>query len=442
MLGASECGNLLDFNEEVVLADRQQIALNEALTNGRRQSGDLAFPPLAVFRVIEMRKSALLLLLSVLALPALAAGQVTVGQLEQVVTAARGRPDKEVARWLGDMELTQRLSTARFERLKAHLPGEKAQLALLALADSSAFLDLPAADIPATAPPDRATQDALLAKTRDYVEKTISRLPDLYATQETIHFADGPARTSRFADKDSPDTTLHLMDKTSATVRFLAGKEEVVDAGAENGKLASARELLATEGIFGTIFAVVLKDVLGGNPPWSHWEQGSGGPMAVFRYDVPEGKSHYSTWVPGDPGFLRTITAYHGEIALDPADGAILRLTLVAVPRSKSPVAKADIMVEYEPVEIGGKSYICPRRSVALSLARRFNLWQDVYGVSSPWQQGESPLQLQLNDVVFRQYHLFRAESRIVLSDSAEQNGNAPASVPATTPKPTAQKSP
>jgi hypothetical protein len=371
----------------------------------------LFFPLLPGSGAIEMRKLTLLLLLAGLVLPALADGRVTVAELEQAVAAAHGKRDQEVAQRLGEMELAERLSTPRLERLKARLPGEKARLALLALADASAFLDLPAADIPATAPPDRAAQDALLAKTVDYVEKTISRLPDVFATRETIYFANGPVKASRSYDDSFQDPTLHVVDKSSATVRFIAGKEEVADEREENGKLALVREQLTTEGVFATIFAVVLKDVLGGNPPWSHWEQGSGGPMAVFRFDVPEEKSHYSARVPGDPGFLPTITAYHGEIAIDPANGAILRLTLEADPRPKSAVAKADIMIEYGPVDIAGKSYICPLRSVAISLAQRFDLLHDVYGLP---RKEEAPFQLQMNDVAFERYHLFHAEVRLL----------------------------
>jgi hypothetical protein len=344
-------------------------------------------------------------------LPALAVGQVTVAGLEQAVAAVHGKPENAAAQRLGALELSQRLSTQRLERLKTRLPGEKAKLALIAVADSSAFLDLPAEEIPAMAPLDRAAQDELLAKTVDYVGKTISRLPDIYANRQTISFVNGPANASRSTDKDFFDPILHLLGKSSATVRFLAGKEETVDERTENGTREAPGRQLATEGDFATIFAVLTKDVLSNSPTWSHWEQGRSGPMAVFRYDVPEEKSHYSARVPGDPGFLQSITAYHGEIALDPADGSILRLTLVAVPRANSPVAKAEILVEYGPVDLGGKSYICPLRSVAISLARRFNLWQDVYGMKP---KDGSPLQLQLNDVAYTQYHLFRSEIRLL----------------------------
>lgn len=365
-------------------------------------------PPIGV---IEVRRISLMFLVAALAVPAPAACQETVAQLEQTVAAARRKPDKDVAKRIAGFELTERLSIARLDRLKARLPGEDSRLALLAAADVAEFLDLPAADILGTPAPDRATQDALLARTADYVGKTISMLPDLFATRETTFFVNGPVKASRFDDESIFDPTLRALGNSRDTVRFLAGKEEVTDERGEKGKLAPGRKELSTEGVFGTIFGIVLKDALGNKPPWSHWEQGRGGPMAVFRFDVPEENSHYSVHVPGDPGFLKTITAYRGEIALDPASGAIMRLTLIAVPRPKGPVAKANIMIEYGPVTIGGKSYICPLRSVALFLARKLNLMQDVYGVQ---QEGQLPLKLQVNDVVFTQYHLFRAEMRLL----------------------------
>ena len=63
-----------------------------------------------------MRKLGLLLLLVGIAFPALAAKRVTVEQLEQLLAAAHGKPDAEVARQLSDLELTERLSSARLSR--------------------------------------------------------------------------------------------------------------------------------------------------------------------------------------------------------------------------------------------------------------------------------------------------------------------------------------
>ena len=103
-------------------------------------------------------------------------------------------------------------------------------------------------------------------------------------------------------------------------------------------------------------------------------------------------------------------------MAIDPATGTILRLTVQAEQPLGSPVLQSDIMVEYGPVEIGGKTYTCPVRSVSImgdmgSMAgtrpvRRIH-----------FRAGGHPI---LNDVTFENYHQFRSESRIL-------TGNIPA---------------
>jgi hypothetical protein len=86
-----------------------------------------------------------------------------------------------------------------------------------------------------------------------------------------------------------------------------------------------------------------------------------------------------------------------------------MRLTLVADLRSGDPVIKADLMVEYGLVELGGKTYICPVKSVALSLDHiiyRTAISAAAAALGAP--------QLRVNDELFKQYHLFRADAHIL----------------------------
>jgi hypothetical protein len=118
---------------------------------------------------------------------------------------------------------------------------------------------------------------------------------------------------------------------------------------------------------------------------------------------------------------LSRISAYHGEIAVDPDDGTIVRLTLLAdldqadmstllqESEEGTPLSMADIMVEYGPVEIGGKTYFCPTRSVAVSRARTLL-------VSKRGQAATlGPEKIFVNDVSYAHYHVFRSASRILL---------------------------
>ncbi len=140
-----------------------------------------------------MRALAVLLTLAGFALPAYGAKRVTVAELEQTLAAVHGLPDAEVAMQLSDLELTERLSTARLDRLETDLPGEKSRQALLILADTSAFLDPPAAETPSQASPDLTTQQKILALTVNYVTQTLHQLPNFFATRVTRSFEDTPA---------------------------------------------------------------------------------------------------------------------------------------------------------------------------------------------------------------------------------------------------------
>ena len=80
-----------------------------------------------------MRRLALLVILSALALPAGAAKRTTVAQLERTLTGASAlhRPDAELARQIEAVELTERLTDATRRRIAAQVvQGTQSSLAL------------------------------------------------------------------------------------------------------------------------------------------------------------------------------------------------------------------------------------------------------------------------------------------------------------------------
>ena len=383
-----------------------------------------------------MQKLGLLLLAAGIALPGFAATRVTVEQLEHVLAAGHGKPDVKLAKQLSDLELTERLSAAKLSRWEADSPGPESRQALVALADQSAFLDPPAAEIPATATPDLDTQRKIMVQAVDYAVRTISKLPDFFATRDTIHFEDTPPR-----QLDTGYRPLHPVARTSATLLYRDGKE-VVDSGAAKGSPSQqAAPALTTSGVFGLILGTVLVDSSHGKLVWSHWEQAAAGAEAVFHYAVPREQSHYRVefcCVRGDHGngAFKRLSGYHGEITVDPLNGAVLRLTLEADLQPTDPLVRSDIVVEYGPVEIGGKTYICPIKSVSITVspalasdASEMQRYRGKLLDKDNWAAREH-LQTLLNDVVFEQYHLFRADARILTGNSAEAEMNQPASSP------------
>ena len=399
-----------------------------------------------------MRRFILFLCVAGMTLPAFAAKRVTVEQLDRLLTAAHGKPDAKVAQQLINVELSERLSAAKLARWEADLPGPESRQALVALSDASAFLAPPTTEIPATPAPDTATQRQIVALAVDYASKTLSRLPDFFATRDMIRFEDTPPRqldTGSALEPGSvsgtftPYQPLHPVARSSDAVFYRDG-EEVVESGAAKGEHPEAQTSgLTTWGVFGPILKTVLVDAAQGTMGWSHWEQGTTGPLAVFSYAVPKSDSHYEVNYcciqEAKNRVFKQLSGYHGEIAIDPANGSILRLTVAAELSKSDPIVKANIVVEYGAVKIGNMSYICPLKSVSISLAHEQDIRTvrmqrySATRVEQNNQDTEKPLQTFLDDVAFEQYHLFRAESKILTGENAEAEGNATASVPAET---------
>jgi hypothetical protein len=378
-----------------------------------------------------LRKLAVCLALLGISLPRLAAAQhvseaqlehlrMSARQLEHVIAEHRDSPDADMASRLSGITLTERLNAARTARCEENLSGPREREAFLALASMSAFLGPPPDEIPSNIEPDFATQRSMIALTVEYATKTMHRLPNFFATRVTTSFQDNPWYESTKVDNlpwgYSASVPLHFVGSYNASVLYRKGKEVAQSATNQAGPHG-----LTTSGEFGPILGTVLLDAAHTNLTWSRWEQGKVGPLAVFRFNVPKERSHYEVSYccvirrGGDRTYFQQISGYEGEITVDPAEGTILRLSLKATSLKRTdPILNADIMVEYGPVELGGRTYICPLKGIALSLAlevppdARRELQDD------PTEGDRPPFQRSLNTIVFQDYHLLRASARLL----------------------------
>ena len=347
----------------------------------------------------------LCLLVSASALVAQGAGKepapprlLTVAQLTQLIETVRQERDAQAQNEIEHVQLTERLSASKVGVLSAQLPGPQSKAALLAIGDESVFLEPPRDEIPQKPVPEMAEQQQMVDQVVEYLKNTIPRLPNFYARRLTTSFEE------IWTPKDKKGThnqgPLRPAGEFRAMVYVRGGSEVVhADGAQEQG--------LVTRGTFGPILNTVVIDAARSKTvQWSRWEEGPNGAMAVFRWQVPEAGSHYQVSGSGAIGLL-TPSAYHGEIGVDPSAGTILRLVLEAEPGLGSSMERADIMVEYGSVVIGGKVYTCPVRSVAYSLGSSMTL-------EAALGMGFDQEVARLNDVVFSDYHVFRAEMRIV----------------------------
>jgi hypothetical protein len=368
-----------------------------------------------------MRSGAISLLLILLPLPASAARTVTVEQVRHILTGAHAQSDTRLAGDLSDLEPTERLSAATLSQFESEAPGPRSQEALLELADASAFLPLPASENLSQPPPDAAGFHRIIDNAIQYLGKTIPNLPNFLATRDTHHFEDSPFREEmdNSSSVGAGNVTrsvgsaaitigqpywlaMYGAGKTSSPVTYRAGRE--VPATETPSQREVERMGLTTKGEFGPVLAIVVSDALHNKLYWDHWESGAAGPVAVLRYTVARSGSHYTVAYPSESGLKMITPAYHGLVAFDPASGAVLRLTVVSDMQAPYQRVQVGIVVEYGPVRLGDKAYICPLHAVALSREPS----------NDETQSSTSPLRTCLNDVTFKDYHLFHADTRIV----------------------------
>jgi hypothetical protein len=335
-------------------------------------------------------------------------------QLEQALTGFTGQPDAAVARQLLEIQPAERFDPATLSHCNALVPGSLSRQALTALADESFFLESPASALPKDPAPDRAAQARIITSTVSYVTNTVHQLPNFFATRVTTSFQNNPffekSETSgHSAEQDfNSNEPLHPVGKYVADVLYRHGSEVI------RGQV-SGPQGLTTSGEFGPVLGTVLLDAASGKLAWSHWERDGGSRLAVFHFSVAADKSHFDVGFccilrgHGEaPSAFHQFTAYDGELWIDPATGAILRLSLTAIGLKRSdPIVQARILVKYGPVELGGRTYICPLKGVALSVGL------EVRPTEGPLA-ANAPLQTLLNDVAFEQYHVSRADVKIL----------------------------
>jgi len=389
-----------------------------------------------------MRKWAILLLMAVTAWPAMAAKSLSVDQFDQMLGVEQGKSDERVADKISDVVLTERVTAARLARWEKEFPGSHMHEALMKLSDEAAFLPPPAEDVLRDPPPDSDEQEKMLELAVEYVKTIINELPNFYATRETRRFEDTPSQQSIYASSLNamgsaaravrvPGFTttrtearpLESAGITSETVTYRDG-HEVNDAEKGKGKKEDRPTSgLTSSGEFGPILGVVLSDALRSHVEWARWEQGQSDPVSVFSYAVPAKQSHYTVGIPDGANFEETLPAYHGEFAIDPATGTILWLNLAADMAPPHERLQTAIAVEYAPVEIGDRTYYCPVHSVAISKMPA--------GSQNVQAENSGTMVTRLNDVVFKQYHLFRSEARIVVDGSGSKADANAAATPA-----------
>ena len=261
---------------------------------------------------------------------------VTIAEFEKTLTENQHAGDAKLAAILSGLTLTERANGWWFSRWSTAF-AEKTRQVFVALADGSAFLPLPSEDIPMAEAPSVAEQRRTDRGIRQVSERDSARsaqlsrdAPDL----RTLRIRP-PRQLSLSTDPNSADLLrnrpLHLLGTSKLKVAYVEGREDTErNGGFGDADLYASR--FTTAGEFGPILYGVMMDATQSKLVWARWESSADGPLAVFRFEAPKEKSHYSIKPPGSGKAQKQFVAYRGEIALHPADGEVAWLSIVARP--------------------------------------------------------------------------------------------------------------
>lgn len=391
-----------------------------------------------------MRRFVIFVLAPALVVPALgekAAGTqfVTVAQLQEALASASGTSDGALAKRLSGMHLTERLSDIRFEQMEAHLAGNRSREQLLVLSDESSFFALPEEDKLSDPAPDRAVQVAILARVADYIRSNVAEWPSFSALRATTRF-EGTATviSSRLQDDLGtplgsrmlrapgaqnwecpgqarfPTRRLDVIER--ATLPMLYRRGHVIRAFSPAGEFACMQSGVNTADPIGEVTVLSKLIAAEGKASWSHWEQGRWGKLAVFRFAA---SINYAASVAKEEGKLVEL---EGELAVDPADGSIRRLTEIRRWRSDETPREYDTTVEFGPIAMNQVRLLLPIRRVAMFLTPilKPRSWgKEMEATYRKYHLEESPLQEYLNDASYSEYRPYSFPSDRSTVDSS-----------------------
>lgn len=352
--------------------------------------------------------------------------KLTVAGLERLLSEANGSNDKHLAEQIYNLKLTERLSDENLTRLLKLLPGRKSQDALIAIADESSFLNLPESEIRTRPTPSTEEQSELLVRTKEYVTRSIHKLPDFYATRTTTAYMGTPtaipsaaygALFGRWGLFHNQRLAPGL--KTAVTVLYRNGRDIYADQRRRVRTECPSGPVAISTGQFGAILALLPGIIAQDELTWDHWESSAAGYQAVFRYSTMLPYQEPLN-CPVEFHVPSGVYKYQGEVAVRPEDGTVMRMTrqfrsMLDQFGYGSAMTEVDVMVKYGAVEIGQVVYTCPIKGVFLGLGPQLALPQKQreafdhrFGLEGD-PTGES-----VDDVDFRNYHVFRGNVHVL----------------------------
>jgi hypothetical protein len=336
----------------------------------------------------------------------LAETKMTVEQLRGFVksSAQQRFSDKQVAEYLKQVKLTNKLDDSTIEDMQGLGAGPKTVEALKALGTATKDLAPPPPQAPKVAPklpppPDSKEQAAVLKDVTEYALLYAKNLPNFICTQVTRRYAD-PSGMEFWHLQDTVLTKLSYFEQKE-DYKVVMVNNQVTNVG--YNELGGA----TSSGEFGSMLKAVFNPQTQTRFEWDHWATLRGKRMHVFAYRVAQ---IHSDWAVVYEKSQRVVPAYRGMVYVDKDTLAVMRVTLEAEDMPVSfPVQQASTVLDYDFIDISGKEFVLPLKATLRMRSGKV---------------------LIKNDTEFRLYKKFGAEATITYAPDplpeSKETGPAP----------------
>lgn len=234
----------------------------------------------------------------------------------------------------------------------------------------------------------RGTGDPVIEKARELAFEHAEMLPNFIVEQHTTRYTTNrrPAKWKR-------------RDRLSAEVLMADGRESYRELR-RNGRRASEEKIKETGSWSLGEWAMIQLDVLSratkADFTFRQMSEAGGRRAKMYDYTVEQRNSHWKVDFEGQILY----PAYWGSIWIDEETNRVLRIEMIGrdIP-SSYPFQAVEMTVDYGMVEIAGENYLMPVRGENLA-CKRYTLY------------------CTRNEIEFRNYRKFTAESIVTTTDS------------------------
>jgi|SRR5271165_2761851 len=313
----------------------------------------------------------LLVLVSAVWLCCAAEFTLTIAKLREFLESSvkMKESDIQVAQFLKQVKLSEKLDDATVEDLQKKGLGPKTVAALRTMVDATATLPEAAPPPPKVQyvpPPDPTLdeQHGVLDEVREYVANYSKNLPNFICVQVT----------RRAVDMSGKGTAWHPTDTITTKLTYDGVREdyEVILKNSQPVTNVKMEQLGGTvsEGEFGTMMKEIFEPESQTTFGWDHWATLRGRRAYVFSYDIAQANSRYHVEQVDTKQSIEP--AYRGQIFVDKDTKMVTKITLnpYGIPPD-FPIQDLHVTLDYDFAKIADGTYMLPLKAVLTSRAGR-----------------------------------------------------------------------